>query len=96
LICDYDSARRLIDDDENYERITTGRSSRPSRVKKNTTKQLKAMSLVETGSKNVMLLQMNIERVLDIMRDDDGFSRCMKRLIFLGLQERIISMKPQK
>jgi hypothetical protein len=92
LICDFMSARRLIDDDSN-ERPVAFRATRSSTYGPNkvssASKQTVPMSLLQAGAEGAMLLEMNIQRVLEIMKDDDDISKSMKRLVFLGLQEKL-------
>ena len=92
LICDFMSARRFIDDDSsNQSRVSYSKASRSSLIasKTSTVTDLSSMSFLQVGAKGAMLLQMNVQRVLEIMKDDEDISKCMKRLIFLGLQEKL-------
>ena len=92
LIFDYMSACRLIDGDSRSEKRVfhrTSRSSLGNQNKPSSPKQLASFGLLKAGDNGAMLLQMNIQRVLEIMKDDDDISKCMKRLIFLGLQEKL-------
>jgi len=90
LICGFISARRLIDDGiVNDRRASSNRAPRSFAHDPNTS--YSPSSILQAGADGAMLLEMNIPRVLEIMKDDDEISKSMKRLVFIGLQEKIFT-----
>jgi len=91
LICDSMSARRLIEDkDQGIENPSLYRlTTRSSSLSSSSSQDFPSRSLLQAGAAGAMLLEMNIQRLLDLMKDDDEISRCMKHLLLLGLEERL-------
>ena len=95
LICDFMSARRLIDDNDHcddktgFSRLSSRSSSHQDLMPSSFSQDCPSTSLLQAGAAGAMLLEMNIQRVLNLMKDDDEISTCMKRLLLLGFEEKL-------